>query len=249
MASCLRIKIVGLIAFSVGLTISTLANAQNLQVSVEKPAVIDSAIRKSNSKTVSLSAVVNDRKKYSFTIDVKGEPVQVKLASGAPVALKMVKPWYDWDNDRVVVDALHPDDSSSAEPARIPYTLPAKQLYVISRFQDANHMRRIMSKDPQWLSFYLVTPNDPGAHFPTSEQPYIAGKLRTIGTDKPASLIVKGMGSTVVLGLQDATMNGFSIANLEPFKTKVTLTGTLGEDNAITADRIVFNPIQPREEK
>ena len=249
MSSCLQTKIALLVALLACLTISAPSEAQSLRVSVEKPVTNNPATEKRIPKTVTLSAVVIDRKKYSFTIDVKGKPVQVKLAAGAPVALRMVKPWYDWDNDRVVVDALLPNDSSSSEPPRIPYTLPAKQLYVISRFQDKDHMRRIMSKDPQWLSFYLVTPNDPGAHFPTSEKPYIAGKLRTTGTDKPASLIVKGMGSTVVLGLQDATMNGFSIANLEPFKTKVMLTGTLGEDNSVTAERIVFNPIQPREKE
>lgn len=192
-----------------------------------------------------IEGIVTGRKKYSFTVSHDGKQYTVKLAEGAPVGLKMNKPWYDWKHDQVVVDAVaYPEGTSLHSPKRVAVKLPAKELYLISRFSDLDQMDEVMSANVKRINYYLVTPHDPGEHLPTDDQPFIAGAL-AIQKNQQVRLKVNDQSLRIRLGFRYATMNGFSIAQLEPNKTHVFLSGVSGEnENEIIASRILFHPIE-----
>lgn len=196
-----------------------------------------------------IDGVVTARKKYSFTVSHDGKQTIVKLADGAPVGLKMNRPWYDWNRHRVVVDAVpFPESSDPGTPKRVAIPLPAKELFLISRFKNIEHMESIMSSDVKRINFYLVTPDDPGEHYPTKEQYFIAGALVVEENqpvkNQPIRLQVNDESLLIRLGFQFATMNGFSIAQLEPNTTHVFLSGVAGEnEDEFVASRVLFHPI------
>lgn len=191
-----------------------------------------------------IEGVVTDRKKYSFTVSHEGRQYTVKLANGAPVGLILNKPWFDWKRERVVVDEVpYPENDDIESLKRVAFKLPAKELFLIARFKNTEHMERIMAAGAKRLNFYLVTPNDPGQHLPTHEQPFISGAL-AVQKNQQLRLNVLDQSFHVQLGFRSATLNGFSIAQLEPNKTHVFLSGIAGEfENEIIASRIVFHPI------
>ena len=197
-------------------------------------------------KPIQIQGMVTGRKKYSFTVKHGTTEYQVKLADGAPVGLKMNKPWFDWDNEQVVVDAMNFTSGSNpiaATPAkRVAVKLPAKQLFLISRLGDPAKMKETMSADVKRLNFYLVTPEDPGEHLPTAKEPFISGALSV--KDKKTQVEIDGQTMPVMLGFRYATMNGFSINHLEPNKTQVFLTGVWSDgESEILATRILFEPV------
>jgi hypothetical protein len=158
----------------------------------------------------------------------------------------MNKPWFDWDNERVVVDAMSFPAGPNAEAAnprkRVALKLPAKNLFLISRMGDAAKMKKTMSAEVKRLNFYLVTPIDPGQHFPTADKPYLSGAL-SVDDDKVYVKVDEHV-LPVKLGFRYATMNGFSIAELEPNKTQVFLSGIWEDgENEIQANSILFQPV------
>lgn len=194
--------------------------------------------------SIQLQGIVTSRKKYSFTVKQGDTEYTVKPANGAPIGLKMNKPWFDWGNNQVVVDAvpIRLTAANGDSLKRVALRLPAEKLFLISRLGDAAKMKRTMSAEVKRINFYLITPEDPGPHFPTDEQPYISGEL-SIKDNSPA-LKIKDDVLPLKLGFRYATMNGFSIAQLEPDKTQVFLSGTWHDgDDKIIATRILFQPI------
>lgn len=197
-------------------------------------------------KPIQIQGLVTGRKKYSFTVKQDKTEYTVKLSAGAPVGLKMNKPWFDWNNDRVVVDAMSfPTGSNpaSANPnKRVALKLPAKKLYLISRLGDAARMKETMAAEVKRLNFYLVTPNDPGQHFPTADEPYLSGGLSV--KDNKVRVDVNEQMLPVILGFRYATMNGFSIVHLEPNQTQVFLSGVLADgQREIQATSVLFQPV------
>ena len=197
---------------------------------------------------VRINGVVTERKKYSFFVRQGKKEYTVKLGRGAPVALKMNRPWFDWQNHKVVVDAVSfPEDIEPNSSGRVSVKLPAKHLFLISRFSNAKVMNQVMSVDVKRINFYLVTPDDPGHHFPTAQRPYIAGAVGP-GTEDTAQLQINDQSVPVKLGFRYATMSGFSITQLEPEKTQVFLTGNRDPgSNEITASRVLFQPVTVRD--
>lgn len=195
-------------------------------------------------QTVSIEGVVIDQKKYSFKVKSGDKEYSVSLANGAVVGLKMNKPWYDWKNEQVVVDAVpFPSISDDVATKRVPIKFPAKELYLISRFADRATLKDVMSKNVKRLNFYLVTPEDQGEHMPSEKEPYISGKLDV--DKKDLKLKVDDNSLLIRLGFRYATMNGFSINELKAQKTQVFLTGIQGENpNEVVASRILFQPIE-----
>jgi hypothetical protein len=197
-------------------------------------------------KPIRIQGLVTGRKKYSFTVKQDKTEYTVKLSAGAPVGLKMNKPWFDWNNDQVVVDAMSfstGSDPASANPnKRVALKLPAKKLYLISRLGDAARMKETMAAEVKRLNFYLVTPNDPGQHFPTAEEPYLSGALSV--NDNRVRVDVNEQMLPVILGFRYATMNGFSIVHLEPNKTQVFLSGVWADgQREIQATSVLFQPV------
>ena len=201
-----------------------------------------------NAKEVSVDGLVTELRKYSLTIQAGEKTYQVKLVNGAPIGLRMNKPWYDWKNEQVVVDALsYPNDPSVAEPKsekRVAVKLPADKLFLISRFADTEQMNKTMSTNVKRMNFYLITPKDPGAHLPTEEKPFISGEL-AIQKNGQTRLQINDQLMPIRLGFRYATMNGFSIMSLEPNKTQVFLSGVTGaNENEIIATRVLFQPVR-----
>ncbi len=220
-----------------------------LGLSLESHAQTPSAVEKNNeaaARPVRLQGLVTDRKKYSFTVRQDETEYTVKLGDGAPVGLKMNKPWFDWENEQVVVDAVRfptePTPKTETPPKRVAVKLPAKQLYLISRLGDAARIKEVMAAEVKRLNFYLVTPDDPGPHFPTDEDPYLSGSLSV--KDQVVRVEVNQQSLPVKLGFRYATMNGFSIVELVPGKTEVFLSGLWGEgEREILATSILFQPV------
>ena len=226
-------KICLLVLMGVGISTSSL-NAQS--VASAKPAMASEIL---------IEGLVTERKKYSFTVNQNGTNYKVKLASRAPIALKMNRPWYDWRNEQVVVDAVsYPEDSESGSNKRVGIKLPAEKLYLISRFSDADQMAQIMSANVKRLNFYLITPEDQGQHWPTRDRPYISGSL-SIKKNQQVRLSLADQSLPIRLGFRNATMNGFSIVQLEPNKTQVFIAGLPGGgENEILATRVLFQPVR-----
>ena len=195
-----------------------------------------------------IQGLVTNRKKYSFTVKQDDTEYEVTLANRAPVALKMNKPWFDWRNQQVVVDSVSfPNDPEESSSKRVGIKFPAEDLYLISRFSDAEQMTQIMEANIKRLNFYLITPEDQGQHWPTKDRPYISGSL-SIQKNQQPRLNVKEQSMPVRLGFRYATMNGFSIMDLEPNKTQVFIAGVPGTtENEILATRVLFQPVQVAE--
>ncbi len=212
-------------------------------------AVVADSDRDSTAK-LTLSGIVVDQNKYSFSISSSGQKFEVRLAPDAVVAMKMHKPWFDWDHQRVIVEPQPIDAGEIVDPdpkpvpSRVPVGLPGEKLFVIGQFNDESHMRYEMAQPRKRLNYYVITPTEVGSHFPSGEEPYISGKLMTQKSDEPVSLLVSGMKTPIILGFQNATLNGFSISDLTPYRTQVKLSGTVGPDKLILADRVLFYPVQ-----
>ncbi|MEM9942446.1 MAG: hypothetical protein AAF939_12845 [Planctomycetota bacterium] len=195
-------------------------------------------------ESVQLNGLVIEQKKYSLKIRTDDGEFQVKLANGAPIALKMNKPWFDWDNRQVVVDEMKLEDSSAPTGSRIAVDLPATDLFVVARFKNERQIDEIMSSNVKRVNYYLITPDIQETHRPTAAKPYLSGPLSIGKTDQPVEMKLGGEMLKIRLGFRFATMNGFSLAHLRPNATQVLLTGTRNaEANEVIAQRILFQPV------
>ncbi len=202
----------------------------------------------SQPKPIQLEGLVTDCKKYSFTITRGKKQYTIKIADNAPIGLKMNKPWFDWENKQVVVDALKYDSESdtidlkSKSGKRKAIKLPSDALFLISRFGDKSKIKQFKTAKKKRLNFYLITPEDPGRNFPSEEKPFLAGPMNV--NNNVVEIDANGDPTPVLLGFRYATMNGFSIAQMEPNKTQVFLTGIVADNESeIIATRILFQPV------
>lgn len=192
-------------------------------------------------EAIRIEGVVTNRKKYSIRVKEGDQEFDVKLTDDVAIALKMNRPWYDWKNQRVVVDAVD-KNVALADLKRVGVPLPAQKLFLISRLGNAKTMQATMAQEIKRLNFYLVTPEDTEHHQPTEDEPFLAGEL-FVENDQPY-VIVNDKKLSVMLGFRFATMNGFSINQLKPDQTQVFLTGTRGKnEHEILTSRILFQPV------
>jgi hypothetical protein len=229
------------------LAIACSLNAQRNSTHAQSTATAQTDVAQPASN-VQLKGLITDRKKYSITVNQNGIDYLVRLPNRTPVGLKMNKPWFDWENQQVVVDTMalgveRDFKNSQAKPAkRTAIELPAKNLHVISRLGSERLVKKFQDSDIKRLNFYLVSPDDLGQHSPTAEEPYLSGPLKI--KDDQAHVEVDGQNLPVTFGIRYATMNGFSITDLKPHTTEVFLSGTWDDGkNEIVATRILFQPV------
>ncbi|MGB7328480.1 MAG: hypothetical protein WBD31_26625, partial [Rubripirellula sp.] len=210
---------------------------------------------------ISLKGIVTAQQKYSFTLTADGRDYKIKLAEDASVGLLMNRPYFDWKAERVFVEAVDPDaipatedeseterrESSAGKGARVGYVLPTKQFFLIAKFRNPTQMERVMTAKEIRLNLYLLSPVDLGRHEPNEDELYLAGK---VATGKSGGLVTVETDSEtykVRLGFRTATMNGFSIADLKPGQTHVTLTGSVDRDSGtVIATSVGFQPIEKK---
>lgn len=196
---------------------------------------------------VSLKGVVVAQKKYSFTVEAQGKRYQVKLGEDANIALLMNKPFFDWKKESVGVElkAKNSAAQTSEKLRRIQFKLPSKTLYVIAKFRSSEQLKAWQASKDKRLNYYLVTPDKLDLHEPTDDELYISGKITP---DKKKPLVVLETEQNryrVRLGFRTATMNGFSIADLQPQQTRVTLSGVIEKSTGnIVADSVAFEPVK-----
>lgn len=196
-------------------------------------------------EAIRIEGLVIQRKKYSIRVKQDEQEFDVKLTDGVAIALKMNRPWYDWQNQQVVVDAIE-NNVPPADLKRVGIPLPAKKLFLISRLGNAKTMQATMANKVKRLNFYLITPEDTGHHQPTEDEPFLSGEL-TVENNNP-HVVVNDKKLPIILGFRFATMNGFSINQLKPNQTQVFLTGTRGKnDGEILTSRILFQPVQKKQ--
>lgn len=226
------------------------ATGQGLETNTE----INESLTRS---TISLKGIVTAQQKYSFTVSSDGKEYKVKLAENASVGLLMNRPYFDWKAEKVFVQPIDPkavpggDDDQDATDAdkgnRIGYSLPATQLYLIAKFRNPSQMERVLKAKEIRLNLYLLSPSDLGRHEPTEDELYLAGK---VVTGKPGGLVTietDGKKYRARLGFRAATMNGFSVADLKPDQTQVSLTGVVDlETGWVTATNLAFQPIEKK---
>jgi len=233
-----------LVTFLVSGTLTELVG----QTLSEQPVSLAAVEKTAQPQPTQLEGLVTERKKYSFTITRGKIQYQIKIAENATIGLKMNKPWFDWENNQVVVDVLKYDpqadsiDLKAKSDKRFAINLPSKELFLISRFGDQEKIDQFKKAKTKRLNFYLITPEDTGQNFPSVEEPYLAGSLSPNG--QAVAVDAGDSPIPVRLGFRYATMNGFSIMEMEPNKTQVFLTGVWAEDESeIVATRILFLPV------
>lgn len=195
---------------------------------------------------ITLKGVVIAQKKYSFRVESDGRFFDVKPRDDARIALLLNKPYFDWKARTVVVEAKPKNGSVSPDkPARISFPIPTEPLYVIARFRSAAQLDKWKSTKDKRLNYYLISPEKIANHDPTEDERYIAGRLLPGKSNSTATIETDEKKYRVKLGFRTATMNGFSIADLKPYKTKITLSGVKSETtNQVIASSIAFEPIQ-----
>lgn len=217
----------------------------------------ESSVIETDKDIVSIEGIVVDQQKYSVTVRTDDKDYQVKLAENATVGLRMNRPFFDWEAGKVFVEALAVDqdpataglelktDKSKVE--KVGFVLPNQQLFLIAKFRNLAHLKRVMKGKEKRMNYYLLSPEDLGQHEPSKDELFVAGKLTTGKNDAPITLETNQQKHRVRLGFRFATMNGFSIAELKKDQTRVTLTGTIEESTGhLIASSVAFHPLKQK---
>ncbi len=196
---------------------------------------------------IKIEGVVSDQKKYSFIVKSKDQRYVVKPTPNAVFTLRMNKPIFDFPNRQVrVLKSNSSLESEQAEskgtPGRVAFELP-ETLYVVSRFEHAQQMQRVMTSKVKRINNYLLTSQKMGDIHPSEDQLFIGGELSPGTEATVAKLVIADKTYSVMLGHRKASMTGFSIADMQPQDTEVYIWGQVDADNSITAHRIEFRPI------
>lgn len=212
-------------------------------------------VAETDKSMVSIDGIVVDQQKYSITVRTADKDYQVKLAANATVGLRMNRPFFDWEAGKVFVEALAADqdpataglepEADKSKVEKVGFILPNKQLFLIAKFRNLAHLKRVMKGKEKRMNFYLLSPEDLGQHEPTEDELFVAGKLTTGKNNAPITLQTDQQKHRVRLGFRFATMNGFSIAELKKNQTRVTLSGTLDETTgSLIASSVAFHPLK-----
>lgn len=203
----------------------TFATEAHFAIAQESAATPDAATE--------LRGLVVSATKYSFQMKSDdGKVTDVITNDATAFALRMSRPWFDGDNNRVAVDGK-PLPEGGFE--RLQFQLPAKPLYVLARFRTVAQRDRLIKKTPWLLNSYLLTQNPIDPLMPTGKSLLIAGKLDL----KKSELDIDRRIIPIHLGHKGATLLDRSIADLIPGQSTVLVTGTLTESK-FTADTVLF---------
>lgn len=245
------------------LTIAFLPPLQDIQ-QTDLSSVVDSNELPS---VISIEGLVEAIEEDSVQLKTKWGSIIVRVTDSTSMGLKLNKPWFDWENWRVYVDqdlirdsmeqmefsadgntrdaaVINTTAAISSEPTRIGFDLPAKRLHVISRFQRKQRLIKFLDQKEIRISYYLVTPEDMGEHYPTLGRPYIAGPIQETGEHNEVSLQIDGKQVVAKLGFQTGTINGFSLAAIQPQQTWMILSGTPNQNHEIVASSLLFFPVK-----
>jgi hypothetical protein len=195
------------------------------------------------SSLVRFSGIVSKRRKYSIDVTVGQRRQVVRVNEQTQIVLSMLRPWFDWDNQRVVVDAAGPDQDA-AEKARLPVRLPAGNLYLFCRFNDRSHANFVMANPTKRINNYLISPFHFQDRLPAKNQHVLAGSLIAVDTDGPVQLKVNDTRFPIILGFRNSSIEGYTISDLVPRQVWVAITGSVNTADEVIAEQIVFKPIQ-----
>ena len=173
-------------------------------------------------------------KKYSFVIDVGDGKHTIKLAKGAKLELRLHKPLYKPEANKLLVLLPGTDESPAREEIQLP-----ESLFVRMKFTHQNQMNRIWSANPKRLNNYRLSPMP----FPPAGQELaISGQL-VVGQDGDRYRLKTGDETEhdIILGQHNASMDGFTIQDLKPMTTQVKVEGVKKPD-AIIASKAAFWP-------
>lgn len=189
--------------------------------------------------------------KYSIEVESRGQSYAVRLASGAPVALTLRRPFFDWEQQRVFVDpaGASPEPEAAEEAAndrKVPVRIPGGPLYLISRFRSPQQMQRVMESPEKRINYYLISPQPMADHPPTEKEPYISGRL--VADAEAVQLWVGADRHPIRLGFRTATLGGYHIGDLQAGRVQVTLSGVLDPSSGeILASSVAFEPLPPQD--
>lgn len=210
-----------------------------------------------------VEAIVED----SVQLKTKWGSITVRVTESTSIGLKLNKPWFDWENWCVYVDqdlvqddkeetesstsghtgdtaAINTTTDTSPAPTRIGFDLPAERLHVISRFQRKQRLQKFLDQTENRISYYLVTPADMGEHFPTLRRPFIAGPIQETGEHNEVSLQIDGKEVVAKLGFQTGTINGYTLAAMQPQQTWMIISGTPNQNHEVIASSVLFYPVK-----
>lgn len=216
---------------------------------------------------ISIEGLVEAIEEDSVQLKTKWGLITVRVTESTSIGLKLNKPWFDWESWRVYVDqdlirdsmektefsadgntrdtaAINTTAAISIESTRIGFDLPAKRLHVISRFQRKQRLIKFLDQKENRISYYLVTPEDMGEHYPTLGRPFIAGPIQETGEQNEAVLQIDGKQVVAKLGFQTGTINGYTLAAMQPQQTWMILSGTPNQNHEIIASSLLFYPVK-----
>lgn len=196
----------------------------------------------SATEVVHFSGIVTKRRKYSVDVVMGTKNQTIRVKPTTQIVLRMIKPWFDWDNRRVIVDTT----STNSEPkatGRYAIRLPEGDLHLFCRFANRSHAEFVMADPVKRINNYLISPQRFQDLIPTRKQPVLSGTLISEMTDGPVELKVNQTHLPIILGFRNASMEGFTISELVPGRVRVTVTGSVNARDEVVAKRIVFRPI------
>lgn len=109
-------------------------------------------------------------------------------------------------------------------------------------------MQRIMQAAVKRINNYQMSPADFGSQMPTEKSKQISGQVVADEASGGAKLVIDKEEFSVMFGHRGGELGGFTILDLKPKTTEVFVTGSIGSDNTVIAERIEFRPVVSVEE-
>lgn len=212
-----------------------------------QPEPADSSLEKieiPQSANFSVNGLVQDRKKYSFTLRGPDRNFNVKLTNLTTIHVRLSRPEFDWKKNTVKVAI--PVSSLDGIPKNnevVTYQMP-EQIWIKTRFQSGAQQSEVTKAEPLELKDMVISKTPVEPSFGDNSDFELRGELTV--TNEPGVYRV-GFGEiqkNARIDLSAARMDGFSIRDLVPFAVEVFVEGVRdGDSNEIEATNIDFIPI------
>lgn len=169
-------------------------------------------------------AVVN-QKKYSIVVATAQGDVEIAIPDSVAVERILVRPRFDWDDSLIRCDSNAArkeaqDGEERATPAEISIDKP---LFIEGWFAHRNEFERLWGGDKKSLVRYRLTNNPRAPQQPSAEDLRLFGQIMDIDERNEASIQIGDDLYRVRLGDREAFCSGFSILDLRPEDTEVSI--------------------------
>lgn len=169
-------------------------------------------------------AVVN-QKKYSIVVATAQGDFEVAIPDSVAVERILVRPRFDWEGSLIRCESNPTrkdtqDDEEQAKPAEISIDKP---MFIEGWFAHRNEFERLWGGNKKSLVRYRLTNNPRPPQQPSDDDLRLFGQIMDIDERNEASLQIGDDLYRVRLGDREAFCSGFSILDLRPEDTEVSI--------------------------